>query len=245
MSFLVGATNTGKSTLVEGFDDLYGFEKVFHLPAVTDGKYGLRNWMKDKRSVFWDEFHPVEFAHAGVLAVTTFKKAFGGKWFEIQRSQSFHDGNADFRWQQGVVFTNKEQGLWDTTELVSAEDVSHLQSRVELFRFTHVVVPPGDRPSKGNVPTCAVHQSRWIRDGAADFDSMQGLRMAPSPARADAADGCSDGDSVVDLAKLFEASRLPQAVRAAFTKDILSLGALDVVELTRQDWEQLPAWQQL
>ena len=47
--FLVGTTNTGKSTLVESFDALFGESAVFHLPAVTDTKYALRNWLKVKR----------------------------------------------------------------------------------------------------------------------------------------------------------------------------------------------------
>ena len=36
--FLVGATNTGKSTIVESFDELFGEGEVFHLPAETDNK---------------------------------------------------------------------------------------------------------------------------------------------------------------------------------------------------------------
>ena len=55
---------------------------VFHLPAVTDTKYALRNWLQGKRFVFWDEYSPVEFAELGVMAVTTFKKAFCGQTFE-------------------------------------------------------------------------------------------------------------------------------------------------------------------
>ena len=56
--------------------------RVFHLPAVTDTTYALRNWLQGKRFVFWDEFSPVEFAELGVMAVTTFKKAFSGQQFE-------------------------------------------------------------------------------------------------------------------------------------------------------------------
>lgn len=56
--------------------------RVFHLPAVTDTKYALRNWLQGKRFVFWDEYSPVEFAELGVMAVTTFKKAFCGQTFE-------------------------------------------------------------------------------------------------------------------------------------------------------------------
>ncbi len=111
---------------------------MFHLPAVSDTKFALRNWLQAKRFVFWDEFSPVEFAQLGVMSATQFKKAFGGQWFEaraagscislvvsteflaspvrsrgpssfqVQVPQNAHDGNVDFRWQRGCVFTNKD-----------------------------------------------------------------------------------------------------------------------------------------
>ena len=61
--FLIGATNTGKSTIIESFDSLFGVENVFHLTAETDTKGGaLRGWMQDGiRMLFWDEFEPVVF----------------------------------------------------------------------------------------------------------------------------------------------------------------------------------------
>ena len=101
--FLVGTTNTGKSTLVDSFDSLFGWKQVFHLPASTDKTYALRNWLKNKRFVYFDEFPPVEYAHKQIITVTTFKKAFGGKYFEIQAPQNWHDGNMDFKWNRGVV----------------------------------------------------------------------------------------------------------------------------------------------
>jgi hypothetical protein len=204
--FLIGTTNTGKSTLVESFDELFGFERVFHLPADKDPKYGLRNWLREKRFVFWDECSPVELATNEVLSVTTFKAAFGGKWFEIQRAQSHHDGNEDFRWQHGVVFTNKAKGLWTPNATVSAEDILHLQSRVECFPFTHKFVAPGTTPKI--IAQCAPHMSKWIRDGAAAFDAMQGLQpplvpIAQAPVIALA------GGVVTDLEAFLGAASLP------------------------------------
>jgi len=241
--FLIGPTNTGKSTLVESFDQLYGFERVFHLPASSDGKYGLRNWLNDKRFVFWDEADPVQLAHHGVLSISTFKAAFGGKFFEIQRAQSWHDGNQDFRWQRGVVFTNKAKGLWTATERVSDEDVAHLQSRVECFTFSHKVVPPGSRPVI--TPPCAVHMSRWIRDDAAAFDASQ-LVQAPLalPVAGDGVGFVSDG-SIKDLGMLLEAALVPAQAREAIARDVEATGAVHVQELCRQDWEDLPSWQLL
>ena len=240
--FLVGPTNTGKSTLVESFDELFGFERVFHLPAMSDGKFGLANWLRDKRFVFWDEANPVEMADKGVLSITTFKAAFGGKFFEIQRSQSFHDGNKDWRWQRGCVFTNKAKGLWDTTERVSSEDVAHLKSRVECFPCTHLVVPEGSAPVI--TAQCSIHMSKWIRDGAAAYDAAQLIQppLAP-PVADDVVEGAQAGCE--DLERLLRAALVPTQARLALARDVEAVGAVHVQELTRQDWEDLPAWQLL
>eukprot|EP00973_Karenia_brevis_P070853 9848798-Karenia_brevis.AAC.1 len=115
---------------MESFDDIYGFKSVFHLPALTDKKYALRNWIRNKRFVLWDEFAPVQYAHEGVFPVTQFLKAFNGHFFEIQLPQNAHDGNVDFKWNRGVVFTGKEDGLWMPTNRISPEDIKHMKSRV-------------------------------------------------------------------------------------------------------------------
>ena len=96
--FLIGSTNTGKSTLVESFDSLFGEEAVFHLPAETDNRGGaLRGWMQDKRFVLWDEFEPIVFIGKGVMPKSQFLKAFNGQLFEIQMNQRTNDGNKLFR----------------------------------------------------------------------------------------------------------------------------------------------------
>jgi len=236
--FLAGCTNSGKSTLVESFDDVYGAPRVFHLPAATDAKYALSNWRKAKRFVYWDEFDPVEFADKGVLPATTFKKAFGGQYFEIQVPQCFSDGNLDFRWQRGVVFTNKMKGLWRTTNNVTAEDLAHIQSRVEVFHFTHQLFPPGTPPPNGPVPQCRHHMAKWIVELSSLFDSAQGLQqMPPAAAAAD-----ESGGGVTDLAQFLSAAKLPPPAIDALTKDITESGAVHVQELTREDWQQLPSW---
>jgi len=126
--FLIGATNTGKSTIIESFDSLFGVENVFHLPAETDTKGGaLRGWMQDgTRMVFWDEFEPVVFVAKGVMPKSQFLKAFNGQTFEIQMNQRTHDGNTQFKWNRGAVFTAKEQGLWDLRAGVTEEDIAHM-----------------------------------------------------------------------------------------------------------------------
>ena len=57
----------------------------------------------------------------------------------------------------GVVMTAKEDGLWAPTTRVPAEDVRHLQNRVEEFRFTHVMRDIKD------VQSCAPCMARWVK----------------------------------------------------------------------------------
>jgi len=52
--------------------------RVFHLPAVSDTKYALRNWLQAKRFVFWGGVLTRRVCRARVMTVTQFKKAFGG-----------------------------------------------------------------------------------------------------------------------------------------------------------------------
>ena len=231
--FLVGPTNTGKSSLVESFDALFGATRVYHLPAITDKKYALRNWLLNKRFVFWDEFDPVAYAHAGVLPAAQFKKAFNGQWFEIQVPQNFHDGNKDFRWRRGAVFTNKEEDLWRPTDRVRLEDVRHLQSRVHQFSCTAVFVPPGE--GRPEIPQCAHHLAKWVQLGADRFDaqSVLGARVLPSQ------------DAVVGLREVLSSAALPERVSTQLMIEIRALGAIHVNELRLEDWQGLPSWPNL
>ena len=153
--FLIGPSNTGKSTLLYPFDDLFGPKHVFHKPALGS-TFALRNIAKKKRFIFWDDFRPVEFAHEKTISVATFLSLFIGKDTEIQVSQSFNDGNLDVSWRRGVVFTAKEEELWTPTSKVTAEDVRHLRNRVEEFRFTRVIEGMHD------VESCAPCMARWL-----------------------------------------------------------------------------------
>jgi hypothetical protein len=58
---LVGLSNTGKSTLLYPFDDLFGPKNIFHKPALGS-TFALRNIVQKKRFIFWDDYRPVEFA---------------------------------------------------------------------------------------------------------------------------------------------------------------------------------------
>ena len=228
--FLIGATNTGKSTLVDSLDDLFHWKQVFHLPAVTDQKFALRNWVKGKRFAYFDEYSPVEYAQMKIISVTTFKKAFGGKYFEIQLPKNWSDGNVDFKWNRGALFTNKEVGLWEPVRGVSAEDINHMKSRVELFHLTHTFAQTGGEA----VPECRCCFAKWIVEACAAFDASQGLQSTTLLPVASL--------SVDDLDVFLARARVPVRVQMAINTDVVALGAVDVAELSQADWESLPSW---
>ena len=101
-------------------------------------------------------------------------------------SQSFNDGNLDIAWKRGAVFTAKEDGLWNPTHRVSAEDVRHLRNRVEEFRFTHLM-PAG---SFHDITSCAPCMARWILQYSGDAATGRVQRPLPP---AGPGDDSSDG----------------------------------------------------
>ena len=175
---LVGPSNTGESTLVYPIDDLFGPGHVFHKPALGS-TFALRNIIKQKRFIFWDDFRPVEFAHHQTVPVAVFLSFSIGKPTEVQVSQSFNDGNADVHWRRGVVFIAKEEGLWLPTSKVSAEDVRHLQNRVVQFRFTHTIT------ALREVESCASCMARWILQFSERAASGSVQRPLPVPEERD------------------------------------------------------------
>ena len=52
-----GITHGG--LVAAAFDDLFGFKRVFHKRALGS-KFTLRNMMKDKRLILWDDFRSVQ-----------------------------------------------------------------------------------------------------------------------------------------------------------------------------------------
>ena len=152
---LVGPSNTCNSTLLYPFDDLFGPKHVLHKPALGS-KFALRYIVRNKRFIFWDDYRPIEFAHDYTVPVATFLSLFIGQNTEINVSQSFNDGNLDVSWTRGIVFSAKQEGLWEPTCNVSAEDVRHIRNRVEEFQFTHVVTDLKE------VESCAPCMARWI-----------------------------------------------------------------------------------
>lgn len=232
---IVGPTNSGKSTLVLPFDTLFGFGRVFHKPALGSS-FALRNILKEKRFLFWDDFRPVEYGQRTV-PVTTFLSLFQGQPFEVQVSQSFNDGNVDFEWHHGCVLTAKSEGLWAPAGCVDDEDIRHMKSRVLLFHCMATV-----QSMKDTMP-CARCMCSWIVDGAREFDAAQALRVPQLPlagAERQQVPGKLEG-----MADMMAHAKLPQPKAEALAAEILALGALDINELTVSDWKNLAAFHNL
>ena len=231
--FFIGPSNTGKSTLLYPFDDLFSPKQVFHKPALGS-TFALRNIVKNKRFIFWDDFRPVEFAHKETVPVATFLSLFIGKETEIQVSQAFSDGNLDVRWKRGVVFTAKEEGLWEPTSRVSAEDVRHLRNRVEEFRFEKTVV------ALKEVQSCAPCMATWIlkySDEAATGSVPAPLLPITAPT--------STIDSVNGYAETMAAAKLSGPIVETLLADVVATGAVHVRELVLSDWQRLSSWHSL
>ena len=124
----------------------------------------MRNILKDKKFLFWDDYRPVEYAQETV-EVPTFLSLFTGHPFEVQVSQSHNDGNVDFEWRRGAVMTAKEEGLWEPYGNVSQEDVNHMKSRAHVFTARAKI------PKLADTAMCPRCMCLWIRDGAAEQDT--------------------------------------------------------------------------
>ena len=240
--FLVGPSNTGKSTLLYPFDDLFTTKKVLHKPALGS-TLALRNIVK-KRFIFWDDYRPVEYAHERTIPVSLFLSLFIGQPTEIQVSQAFNDGNMDVAWAKGVVFTAKSDGLWEPTKRVGEEDIRHMRNSVEEFVF----VAELPRGVLKDIQPCAVHIARWIMDESAAADASSGLRALPveqqpagSAERVEAGDGCA----VAGFREFAIAAKLPLDVSQTLLRNLVDIGALGVEELTSADWQSLPSWRDL
>jgi len=235
--FLIGPSNSGKSTIVYPFDDLFEPKRVLHKPALGS-PFGLRNIVGGtKRFIFWDDYRPVEFAEKTV-AVSLFLSSFMGQFSEIQVSQSFSDGNKDVQWNRGVVFTGKQEGLWRPTKHVGVEDIRHMRNRCEEFVLTEAM-PDGQLQ---DVCSCAVCMCAWIVEFAAAYDAEVGLRRLPAQSAPAIQGGNIEGGLAEGLQRLVAAAKLPTSVGEALAEDLEELGAVSTSELTPSDWESLRAW---
>jgi len=237
--FLVGPSNTGKSTLVYPFDDLFHPKRVLHKPALGS-PFGLRNLIGgSKRFIFWDDFRPVEYAQEKSVPVSMFLSLFIGQWSEIQVSQAFNDGNKDIKWEQGALFTGKQEGLWEPTKAVSPEEIKHMRNRVREFVFT-AVLPEG---AMKDVVSCPVCMAKWIVSSAAALDASPGLQpVLPIRTSTDAKLDHARVSAIVGLTGLLEAVKLPTGTAEAVVEDLEELGAINVKEPNRSEWESLAVW---
>ena len=240
--FLVGPSNSGKSTLMYPFDDMFTPKRVLHKPALGSS-FGLRNLVGgNKRFIFWDDYRPVEFAHEKTVPVSLFLSLFIGKHAEVQASQSFNDGNPDVQWNHGVVFTGKLEGIWQPTKRVSAEDIRHIRNRVAEFPFL-APLPDG---SLKDVVSCAPHMARWIVKGAAAYDAAFGARQpavaVEVPRSKEVALDMDRVAAIQGLQPMIAALYAPVPVAVALLEELERLGAVTVTELTAADWESLSAW---
>ena len=225
--FLIGPSNTGKSTLLYPFDKLFGPKQVHHKPALGATCGALRNLEKGKRFIFWDDFRPVEYASSRTVSTATFLSLFIGQPAEIQVSQAFVDGNVEVQWTRGAAFTAKSEDLWLPTSKVSAEDVQHMRNRVEEFRFTSVLHGIKD------VEPCSVCMCRWITAGASEAVVAPDSGVAAANSEKDAP------SSVQGFDDLMRAAKVSAHTAGALLRGVLGLGAVKVDELSVGDWSGL------
>ncbi len=232
---VAGPTNSGKTTLFLPFDALFGFQHVFHKPALGS-KFALRNILRDKRFLFFDDFRPVEYGQE-TLPVSTFLSLFQGQPLEVQVSQAFHDGNVDFEWHRGCIMTAKAEGLWTPHGAVSQEDIRHMQSRVLMFSATATV------PALRDTVPCARCLSVWVRDFAAQHDVRLALQAPSTPSQhAVVAPDIRGPESITGLAALAERAKLPARKVEQICAELQALGAIHIRELTAADWQALTCW---
>ena len=160
-----------------------------------------------------------------------FLKAFNGQVFTIQMNQRTNDGNKTFKWTRGAVFTAKSKELWSLRDGITLEDVSHIQSRVELFHCSRQI-----KKRPGGIPQCRHCLATWIRDFAAQHDA-NGIVAAPIAQEPSA--------QIAGLEALLETARVSKELQAELVAEIADLGTIHVRELAREDWQSLNVWSRL
>ena len=159
-----GASNCGKSTMLDPVDRLWGERNVYHLPPLG-GSMALSSLaLRSFQCLYWDDFRPLVYcatpAKAPAVPVTTFLKLFSGQAFEVSVSQSFNNGHSQVRWTKPAFLTAPSEGLWDLPagSVVSAEDLRHIQSRLHIFTCD-AKVPAHQMKA---IEPCAQCWARWL-----------------------------------------------------------------------------------
>lgn len=168
---ICGPTNTGKSTVLDPLDPLFGPSFVHHTPAL-DSPFPLANLaLQRKRFLYWDEYQPIPYASlpekGPTVPVVTFLKLLSGQHLEVRVSGCYHDGNADVRWKHGAALTAKADGLWTPSGCVRAEDVRHMKARVQQFEATEPLTE--EQMSGEDISPCRVSFAKWLVRASAAF----------------------------------------------------------------------------
>ena len=136
-----------------------------------------------KRFIYFDDYRPVDYARLPrenpTVSVLTFLAMFQRRPFDVQVSQSFHDGHPEMVWRRGAAITGPLDGFWDRSGSITAEDVRHMQSRVVSFHAYHQV--PENQLSP--VPLCPQAWCRWLLVDSAAFAARPLLRPVPTELR--------------------------------------------------------------
>ena len=91
-------------------------------------------------------------------------------------------------------------------------------------------------PKLKDVDSCALCMARWI---------VKFSEEVPPPAAAVPLPSLSPSSAVAGFDAAMSAAKLPGPVADALLTDVVATGAVDVAELARGDWEQLPSWRKL
>ena len=117
------------------------------------------------------------------------------------------------------------------TEVVKAEDIRHLQSRVEQFQASAQLA----KDKLVDITKCKESFSWWVVRGASSWASRPLSSAATS----------GPCETVYGLAELLHVSSIPTVVASRLQQDVVVLGAVHVRELHPDDWSGLPSWQDL
>jgi hypothetical protein len=139
-----------------------------------------------------------------------------------------------------MVITAKDDGLWSLMEGVSAEDVRHMQSRVEQFTATEKL----STQDLVDVPLCKESWAKWVVSGAAAF-SARSVPAQPILPVADArhvpvAEKGAFG--IHGFAELANTAFVSGPATERLHGDMVALGAVSIQELAVEDWKALPSW---
>ena len=181
---IVGATNTGKSTVLDPVRAVFGPGAILNKPKIGASCPLSRLAQGKIRFMYFDDYRPVDYAAlpkvpAPTISATLFLAMFCGQPFDVVVSQSFHDGHPEVEWHRGAAMTAKEEGLWEPKADVTREEIRHMQSRVEQF-VASFQIPEADFET---APLCKESWCRWILTDSISFANRQGPERPLSSAR--------------------------------------------------------------